>query len=59
MITEQNLHLLIDLLVQEGKRVVGPKQAGTMVLYEPLQGGPSSSSAACRAAPPRRHSFPS
>ena len=38
-ITEQNLRTLIDLLVQEGTRVVGPKQAGTMVLYEPLTGG--------------------
>src|SRR5512143_3091827 len=38
-ITEQNLRTLIDLLVKEGKRVVGPKQAGTMVLYEPLATG--------------------
>lgn len=38
-ITEQNLRALIDLLITEGKRVVGPKQAGTMVLYEPLTAG--------------------
>jgi ferredoxin len=38
-ITEQNLRLLIDTLVQEGKRVVGPKTAGTMTLYEPLASG--------------------
>ena len=38
-ITEQNLRLLIDSLIKEGKRVVGPKQAGTMVLYEPLTAG--------------------
>lgn len=38
-ITEQNLRALVDLLVQEGKRVVGPKRAGTMTLYEPLGSG--------------------
>jgi len=38
-ITEQNLRALIDLLIKEGTRVVGPKQAGTMVLYEPLATG--------------------
>jgi len=38
-ITEQNLRLLIDSLIKEGTRVVGPKQAGTMVLYEPLATG--------------------
>lgn len=38
-ITEQNLRALIDLLITEGKRVVGPKAAGTMTLYEPLAGG--------------------
>jgi ferredoxin len=38
-ITEQNLRALIDLLLTEGKRVIGPKQAGTMVLYEPLAAG--------------------
>jgi formate hydrogenlyase subunit 6/NADH:ubiquinone oxidoreductase subunit I len=35
-ITEQNLRRLIDLLLQEGKRVVGPKRAGGVTLYEPL-----------------------
>ena len=40
-ITEQNLRTLIDLLVQDGNRVVGPKQAGTMVLYEPLPAAPT------------------
>ena len=39
MITEQNLRLLIDTLVKEGARVVGPKQAGAMTLYEPLTTG--------------------
>jgi len=38
-ITEQNLRTLIDALIQEGKRVVGPKAAGTMTLYEPLAQG--------------------
>ncbi len=38
-ITEQNLRALIDLLVKEGSRVVGPKTAGTMTLYEPLAAG--------------------
>jgi len=38
-ITEQNLHLLIDNLVKEGTRVVGPKRAGAMTLYEPLTKG--------------------
>jgi len=38
-ITEPNLRLLIDTLVQEGKRVVGPRAAGTMTLYEPLAKG--------------------
>ena len=38
-ITEQQLRSLIDTLVQEGKRVVGPKQAGPIPLYEPLRNG--------------------
>jgi formate hydrogenlyase subunit 6/NADH:ubiquinone oxidoreductase subunit I len=38
-ITEQNLRTLVDTLITEGKRVVGPKQAGTMTLYEPLGSG--------------------
>ena len=38
-ITEQNLRLLVDALLQEGNRVVGPRRAGTMTLYEPLAGG--------------------
>ena len=38
-ISEQQLHILIDTLIKEGTRVVGPKQAGTMTLYEPLQKG--------------------
>jgi len=38
-ITESNLRNLIDLLVTEGKLVVGPKQSGTVVLYEPLAAG--------------------
>jgi ferredoxin len=36
-ITEQNLRTLMDSLIKDGLRVVGPKQAGTMTLYEPLQ----------------------
>ncbi len=38
-ITGQNLRLLIDTLVKERSRVVGPKRAATMTLYEPLQKG--------------------
>ena len=38
-ITESNLRQLIDLLVQEGKLVVGPKRAGAMALYQPLSAG--------------------
>ena len=38
-ISEQNLRLLIDTLVKEGQRVVGPKRAATMTLYEPLANG--------------------
>jgi sulfhydrogenase subunit beta (sulfur reductase) len=39
IITEANLRSLVDALVKESKLVVGPKQAGTMVLYEPLKAG--------------------
>ena len=38
-ITESNLRLLVDLLIKEGKVVVGPKEAGTMSLYQPLAAG--------------------
>jgi hypothetical protein len=38
-ISEQNLHLLVDALLKEGKRVVSPKRAGTVTLYEPLSRG--------------------
>jgi ferredoxin len=38
-ITEQNLRLLIDELLREGKRVVGPKEAGSALLYAPLTSG--------------------
>jgi len=38
-ITDQNLRSLIDTLLTEGKRVVGPKRAGTMTLFEPLEKG--------------------
>jgi ferredoxin len=38
-ISEQNLRLLVDALVGEGARVVGPKRAGSMALYEPLAKG--------------------
>jgi formate hydrogenlyase subunit 6/NADH:ubiquinone oxidoreductase subunit I len=38
-ITERNLHLLVDALLKEGRRVVGPKRAGTLTLYEPLSRG--------------------
>jgi formate hydrogenlyase subunit 6/NADH:ubiquinone oxidoreductase subunit I len=39
IITEQNLRLLVDTLLQEGSRVVGPKAAGEVSLYEPLGSG--------------------
>ena len=38
-ITEQNLRALIDALIQDGTRVVGPRLAGTMTLHEPLRKG--------------------
>jgi len=38
-ITEQNLRLLIDTLLKDGARVVGPKSAGDLTLYEPLASG--------------------
>lgn len=38
-ITEANLRRLLDALIQLGIRVVGPKQAGTMVLYQPMTAG--------------------
>lgn len=39
IITEQNLRALVDSLVTEWKRVVGPKKSGPVTLYEPLAGG--------------------
>ncbi|HBT82764.1 MAG TPA: heterodisulfide reductase subunit A [Desulfuromonas sp.] len=38
-ISEKNLHALLDRLITGGARVVGPKRAGTMTLYEPLAAG--------------------
>lgn len=38
-ITDDKLRLLIDELIAVGKRVVGPKRAGAMTLYEPLTNG--------------------
>ena len=38
-ISTQNLHALLDRLIAAGTRVVGPKQSGTMTLYEPLARG--------------------
>ncbi|KAF0220821.1 MAG: 4Fe-4S [Geobacteraceae bacterium] len=38
-ITEQNLRLLIDSLIKEGTRVIGPRRTGTITLYEPLARG--------------------
>ena len=38
-ITEQNLRTLIDTLVKEGSRVVGPKASAGLTLYEPLSAG--------------------
>jgi formate hydrogenlyase subunit 6/NADH:ubiquinone oxidoreductase subunit I len=35
-ISEANLRLLIDSLLLNGQRVVGPRKSGTTVLYEPL-----------------------
>ncbi len=39
VITEENLRSLIDLLIKAGKRVIGPKRAGEMTIYEPLASG--------------------
>ena len=39
IITDKNLRALIDLLVKEGKRIIGPKATGTLTLYEPLAAG--------------------
>ncbi|BCG45275.1 heterodisulfide reductase, iron-sulfur binding subunit, putative [Citrifermentans bremense] len=39
IITEENLRNLIDLLVKESKVVVGPKETGSVVLYQPLTAG--------------------
>jgi formate hydrogenlyase subunit 6/NADH:ubiquinone oxidoreductase subunit I len=39
IITEQNLRTLIDALLAEGARVVGPKRVDAMTLYEPLASG--------------------
>lgn len=39
MITEQNLRSLVDALAGSGMRVIGPKRAGSLVLYEPLAKG--------------------
>ena len=38
-ISIQNLHRLIDTLITEGTRVVGPKEDGAMTLYAPLMMG--------------------
>ncbi|WP_243375004.1 4Fe-4S dicluster domain-containing protein [Geotalea sp. SG265] len=38
-ITEQKLRSLMDLLLKEGRRVVAPRQAGSIVLYEPIDSG--------------------
>src|SRR5512133_1337332 len=38
-ISEKNLHALLDRFIAAGTRVVGPKQSGTMTLYEPLTSG--------------------
>lgn len=38
-ITEQNLRTLIDTLIARGTRVIGPRHAGAMTLYEPLAKG--------------------
>jgi ferredoxin len=38
-VTKENLQALIDALLKEGARVVGPKTAGSVVLYEPLATG--------------------
>ena len=38
-ITEENLRKLVDRLVKDGARVVGPKVAGEMTVYEPLTSG--------------------
>jgi ferredoxin len=38
-ITTSNLHIFIDALLGEGKRIIGPKRADAMVLYAPLANG--------------------
>lgn len=38
-ISLDNLRALIDALIKEGTRVVGPKEAGAITLYEPLSTG--------------------
>ncbi|MCM2263969.1 MAG: 4Fe-4S dicluster domain-containing protein [Desulfuromonadales bacterium] len=38
-ITEQNLHHLIDALLAEGVRVIGPKRADALTIYAPLANG--------------------
>lgn len=49
-ITEANLRLLIDSLILKRQRVIGPRQSGSMVLYEPL----SSASDLVLTEQPRR-----
>jgi formate hydrogenlyase subunit 6/NADH:ubiquinone oxidoreductase subunit I len=38
-ISIQNLHALLDRLIATGTRVVGPRESGSMTLYEPLTSG--------------------
>ena len=38
-ISEQNLRALIDTLLKEGTRVVGPRESAAMTLFEPLASG--------------------
>ncbi|MBJ6726164.1 4Fe-4S dicluster domain-containing protein [Geomesophilobacter sediminis] len=38
-ISQTNLRLLVDQLIQDGIFVVGPRRSGSMVLYEPLSKG--------------------
>jgi len=39
VMTEENLRTLIDLLVKDGARVVGPRRVDAMTIYEPLTCG--------------------
>jgi len=49
-LTLENLHRLIDTLLAEGVRVVGPKRTDSLIVYAPLAKGATSTSPGCRGA---------